>query len=92
MDRLASAILLENQETGALGIVGVLLDHNRVGNRSHHVSDIEAIGRHLIVAVIGYSDIALLNQAKDSAECSTHNIATPAFPGPSAFRAIVLIS
>ncbi len=75
MDSPAAAIPLQNQDTRALMIAWVFLDHCALNDASVNILDQDTIRSQLIITMLGDYDFA----ACDQVENSVKNLAHPGF-------------
>jgi hypothetical protein len=61
-------VLLKDQDTRALGIVGVLFDHHGRGKPRDHIRSQYTVVAQLVITMIGNLDIVVSGQLPDPIE------------------------
>jgi len=74
MDRVTLTILLQQKNTGAFGVLGIILNQDCLSNANHYVSHGNTISSQFIITVARYDDLPLANEFKNPLECFTHKL------------------
>ncbi len=72
MDRVAGAVVLQDQHTGAFDVIGIILQHNRLLNTGNNLTGQDSIRSQFVVAMIRNPDFALGKKLLNSAKSPAH--------------------
>ena len=74
MDWIPLTILLHHEDTGTFVVVGVILNHNCLGNARYYVSHKNTISSQFIIPMARYWKLSSVNEFKNPLKCLTHKL------------------